>query len=96
MMLRDSAALAQQRVIDVQFADFMPDPFVTVRTLYGALGRDLEPVAEQRMRDFLAAHPGDRGGNRYRWADTGLDAAQVRAQVRGYQQRYGVPDEPLK
>ena len=92
MMLRDSAALAQQRVIDVQFADFMPDPFVTVRTLYGALGRDLEPVAEQRMRDFLAAHPGDRGGNRYCRADTGLDAAQVR----GYQRRFGVPDEPIR
>ncbi len=67
MMLRDSAALAQQRVIDVQFADFIRDPFV-----------------------------GDRGGNRYCWADTGLDAAQVRAQVRGYQQRYGVPDEPIR
>ena len=96
MMLRDSAALAQQRVIDVQFADFMRDPFVTVRTLYGALGRDLEPVAEQRMREFLAAHPGDRGGNRYCWADTGLDAAQVREQVRGYQRRFGVPDEPIR
>jgi len=96
MMLRDSAALAQQRVIDVQFADFMRDPFVTVRTLYGALGRDLEPVAEQRMREFLAAHPGDRGGNRYCWADAGFDAAQVREQVRGYQRRFGVPDEPIR
>ena len=96
MTLRDSAALAGRRVVDVQFADFIRDPFVTVRTLYGALGRDLEPLTEQRMRDFLAAHPGDRGGNRYCWADTGLDAAQVRAQVRGYQQRYGVPDEPIR
>ena len=96
MMLRDSAALAQQRVIDVQFAVFMPDPFVTGRTLYGALGRDLEPVAEQRMREFLAAHPGDPGGTRYCWADTGLDAGLVREQVRGYQQRYGVADEPIR
>ena len=31
-----------------------------------------------------------------RWADTGLDAGLVREQVRAYQQRYGVPDEPLK
>ena len=54
---------AGRRVIDVQFADFMRDPFVTVRSLYDALGRDLEPVAEQRMRDFLAAHPGDGGGD---------------------------------
>lgn len=96
MALRDSGALAGTQVIDVQFADFMADPFGTVRALYGALGRDLEPVAEQRMRDFLAAHPGDRGGNRYRWEDTGLDAGQVREQVRGYQERYGIPDEPLR
>ncbi|MCV7154743.1 sulfotransferase family protein [Mycolicibacterium pyrenivorans] len=98
MRLRDSDALAGQRVVDVQFVDFMHDPFATVRTLYTALDRELEPAAEQRMRDFLAGHPGDRGanGSRYRWADTGLDAGQVREQVRGYQQRYGVPDEPLR
>ena len=48
------------------------------------------------MRAFLAAHPGDRGGSRYCWADTGLDAGLVREQVSAYQERYGVPDEPLK
>src|SRR5215213_4714803 len=76
MKLRDSLA---QRVVDVQFADFI-----------------LDPVAEQNMRAFLAAHPGDGGGSRYTWADTGLDAEVVREQVRPYQERYGVPDEPLK
>jgi len=96
MALRDSGALAGQRVIDVQFADFMRDPFATVRALYDALGRDLEPVAEHKMREFLAAHPGDPGGTRYCWADTGLDAGLVREQVRGYQQRYGVADEPIR
>jgi hypothetical protein len=44
----------------------------------------------------LAAHPGDGGASRYTWADTGLDAGLVREQVRAYQERYGVPDEPLK
>jgi len=85
-----------QRVVDVQFADFMRDPFTTIRALYAELGRELEPVAEQRMREFLAAHPGDGGGSRYSWADTGLDAAEVRERVRPYQERYGVPDEPLR
>ncbi len=93
MKLRDSLS---QRVIDVQFADFMRDPFATIRGLYAELGRELEPVAEQNMRAFLAAHPGDRGGSRYCWADTGLDAGLVREQVSAYQERYGVPDEPLK
>jgi len=93
MKLRDSLS---QRVVDVQFADFIRDPFATIRTLYAELGRELEPVAEQNMRAFLAAHPGDGGGGRYSWADTGLDAGLVREEVRAYQERYGVPDEPLK
>jgi hypothetical protein len=80
----------------VQFADFIRDPFVTIRTLYGELGRELSPVAEAKMRAFLAAHSGDVGGKRYTWADTGLDAGLVREQVREYQQRFSVPDEPLK
>jgi hypothetical protein len=94
MKLRDS--LAGHRVVDVQFADFIRDPFATIRALYAELGRELDPVAEQNMRAFLAAHPGDGGGSRYSWADTGLDEGLVREQVSAYQQRYGVPDEPLK
>ena len=93
MKLRDSLS---QRVVDVQFADFIRDPFATIRALYAELGRELEPVAEQNMRAFLAAHPGEGGGSRYSWADTGLDAGLVREQVRVYQDCYGVPDEPLK
>ena len=93
MKSRESLA---QRVVDVQFADFIRDPFATIRALYVELGRELDPVAEQNMRDFLAAHPGDGGGSRYTWSDTGLDAGLVREQVSAYQERYGVPDEPLK
>ncbi|WP_006242042.1 sulfotransferase family protein [Mycolicibacterium tusciae] len=96
MTLRDSPALAGKEIVDVQFADFIRDPFATIRTLYAELGRELSPVAETNMRAHLAAHPGDGGGGRYTWTDTGLDAGQVREQVREYQQRFGVPDEPLK
>ena len=92
MTLRDS--LPPGQVIDVQFTDFMRDPFATIRSLYGRLDRELTPAAERRMREHLAAHPGD-GGGRYSWADTGLDADQLREQVAGYQQRYAVPTEPL-
>jgi Sulfotransferase family len=96
MTLRDSPALAGKQIVDVQFADFIRDPFATIRALYAELGRELSPVAEKNMRAHLAAHPGDGGGSRYTWADTGLDASLVREQVREYQQRFGVPDEPLK
>jgi hypothetical protein len=96
MELKESGRLADGRVIDVQFADFIRDPFATIHTVYDALGRELTPVAEQRMRDHLAAHPGDGGGARYTWSDTGLDEAEVRAQVHDYQQTYDVPTERLK
>lgn len=96
MKLRDSPALAGHQIVDVQFADFIRDPFATIRALYAELGRELSPIAEANMRAHLAAHPGDGGGSRYTWDDTGLDAGAVREQVREYQQRFGVPDERLK
>ncbi|HNM85626.1 MAG TPA: sulfotransferase [Mycobacterium sp.] len=94
MSVRDK--LPGDRVIDVLFADFMRDPFATIATVYDRLGRDLRPETEQRMRDFLADNPGDGGGGRYTWADTGLDAGEVRERVRGYQERYGVPSEEIR
>ncbi|MGO9507107.1 MAG: sulfotransferase, partial [Mycobacterium sp.] len=96
MALRDKDAVLDGRVIDVQFADFMKDPWATIGDIYAKLGRELKPDAAQRMRDFLAAHPGDGGRGRYTWSDTGLDAAEVRDRVRAYQERYAVPTEDLR
>lgn len=96
MALRDGGAVPADRVIDVQFADFMNDPWTTVKDIYQRLNRELRPDAEQKMRDFLASHPSDGGRSRYTWADTGLDAAEVRERVGAYQDRYGVPTEQLR
>lgn len=92
----DDGAIASDRIVNVRFADFMQDPFATIAAVYERMGRELTPVAEQRMRDHLAAHPGDGGGNRYTWADTGLDAAELRERVRAYQERFDVPSETLR
>jgi len=96
MTMRDSGAVPAGRVIDVLFTDFMNDPWTTINDIYRRLGRELRPDTAQRMRDFLAAHPGDGGGSRYTWSDTGLDAADVRDRVSAYQDRYGVPTEQLR
>lgn len=96
MAARDRGVFPAAQVVDVQFAEFMADPFATIGRLYAALGRELTPVAESRMRAFLAAHPGDGGGSRYTWSDTGLSEAVLRPQVASYQQRYAVPTETLK
>ena len=96
MALRDSGAVPAGSFIDVQFADFMKDPWKTISGIYQKLGRELRSATEKKMRDFLAAHPSDGGRGRYTWSDTGLDAGEVRDRVRTYQDRYSVPTEQLR
>jgi hypothetical protein len=74
----------------------MNDPWATIGGIYQALGRELRPETEQRMRDFLAAHPSDGGHGRYSWSDTNLNADEVRERVRPYQDRYAIPTEELR
>jgi hypothetical protein len=49
------------------------------------------------MRAFLDEHPGDGGGSgtRYRFADTGLDAEELRQRTSAYRDRFAVVDEPI-
>jgi hypothetical protein len=95
MKARDEGVFPASQLVDVQLTDFVRSPFPFLHKLYAQLGRELTPDTEQRMRDFLVAHPGDGGGGRYRWADTGLDAGELRERVAAYQERYDVPSEPL-
>jgi len=96
MDLRDRGVVPPDRVVDVRFSDFMSDPWSSIKGIYRKLGRELSPATENSMRAFLATHPSDGAGNRYTWSDTGLDAAEVREQVRAYQERYDVPTERLR
>ncbi|MGH9016402.1 MAG: sulfotransferase family protein, partial [Acidimicrobiales bacterium] len=95
MAFRDGPSAAAGRIIDVQYAEFLADPLATVGRLYDDLGRPLTADTERRMRAFLAGHPGDGGGGRYSFADTGLDAGAVRERARPYQERFGVASEPV-
>ncbi len=97
MEARDRGTFPPDQFVDVQFADFMGDPWATIKDLYTAMGRELSGVAEQRMRAFLASNPGDGGGGgvRYRFADTGLDEGELRDRSTAYQHRFDVPSEPV-
>ncbi len=53
----DDGVISRDRVVNVRFADFMQDPLATIGAVYERLGRELTPVAEQRMRAHLAANP---------------------------------------
>ena len=62
MEARDRQIFPPDQVVDVQFSEFVDDPFSTINELYAALGRELTGDTEHRMRAFLAGNPGDGGG----------------------------------
>lgn len=93
---RRSGLVVPSRVIDVKYTDFVADPIAVIRGIYDRLGTELHPATEQRMCDFLIAHPGQDGeGTRYTFAETGLDAAKLRDRAHAYQDYFDVPAEPL-
>jgi len=94
---RKDGTVPADQVVDVQYAEFLADPFATIGAVYDALGLEFTGEAEGAMRAFLATHPGDGGGagSRYTFADTGLDADALRERSRPYQEYFAVPSEPL-
>jgi hypothetical protein len=98
MDARDRGVFPAEQLVDVHFAAFVADPLATIGEIYDRLGRELTPAAADRMRAFLAEHPGDGGGSgsRYRFADTGLDEGALRERAAAYQERHGVASEMLR
>jgi hypothetical protein len=93
---RRDQTIPEERAVDVYFRDFLADPMGVVGTIYDRAGLELTAEAERRMRSFLADNPQEKhGGHRYSFADTGLDADALRARLRGYQEYFDVPEEPL-
>src|SRR5262249_46052088 len=91
---RQNGTVPADRVVDVQFSDFMADPFATIRAIYARLGLELTPDAESRMRAFLAENPQDKHGrHRYSFAEAGLDEGEWRERVERYQKYFDVPSE---
>jgi hypothetical protein len=93
---RVSGRVRPGQVLDLHFRDFLADPFATLRRVYDFAGLEWSAEAEARMRAHLAANPADKhGAHRYRFADTGLDAAEERERVKRYTEYFDVPPEPL-
>src|SRR5271168_1839926 len=91
---RDAGDIPTGQIADVVYRDLVADPLGTVERLYA--GWEL-PISEEfrgALESYLAArHSGRAGGHEYSFADTGLDLATHRAQLRPYQERFGVPSE---
>jgi hypothetical protein len=94
---RQDGTIPAERVIDVQYAAFMADPMGTIERIYDHLGVTLTPAAAAAMRGYLADNPADKHGvHGYSLADTGLDAAALRARGRSYEEYFAVEREPLR
>jgi hypothetical protein len=93
---REDGTVAADRVVDVQFREFMADPFTTIRKIYERLGLELSNESEARMRAFLAENTTEKhGGHQYTFTDTELDLGEWRERTRKYQEYFDVPSEDL-
>jgi len=93
----DSEVVPPAQLVHVHFEDFVRHPMRAVEAVYERLGRELGATARRRMQAFLESHPGDGGGagSRYSFADTELDADELRERSAAYQVRFGVGSEPV-
>ncbi len=56
-----TALFAPGQVVDVRYQDIRHDLIGAIARIYDEIGLELTAEAEDRMRTFLAAHPGDQG-----------------------------------
>lgn len=82
------ASVPAQRFYDVAYRDLMRDPCAVVRRIHEHFGSELPAGAVERMHAYLQANPAGRtGAHRYSLDQFGLDAAQVAALNRDYQEK---------
>lgn len=88
---RESGIVNPDRVVDVAFDDFMADPLATIHRIYRSLDLELTAQAESKMRAFLRATPREKHGRHdYSFADTGLDAREMRDRTSRYAEFFDV------
>ncbi len=96
MRVRERGSLAPDQVFDMSFGEFMRDEIAMVRRIYTHFGMALSSEAERRMRRFLAENRADKHGRHtYTLGLGGLDEATERRRYAEYQERYGIPREPV-
>jgi hypothetical protein len=96
VVAREDGTVPADRVVDVQFREFVADPFATIRKIYERLGLELSSESEARMRAFLAENTTEKhGGHQYTFTDTELDIGEWRERTHKYQEYFDVPSEDL-
>ena len=95
--VRDRHLVPDDQVLDVRFHEYMADQWSVVEAVYELAGQPLTDAARAQIQGAMDDNPrGKHGRVRYRLADVGLDANELRAALRGYQERFAVPDEAVE
>jgi hypothetical protein len=91
LRVREQGRVSASRFFDVRYDELLRDPIDVVRRIYAHYGFPFSPVAEERMRRFLARHPKDKHGrHRYTLDDFGMDRDEEAARYRSYCERFGL------
>jgi Sulfotransferase family len=86
----------EHAIVDVQYADLVDDPVATVRSIYSAIGDELDDLGAAAISAYVDAHPrGQFGAHRYDVAEYGLEAAALAERFSAYTERYDVPREDI-
>jgi len=97
MDVRATGTLGASRVFDVHFPELIADPIAMIRRIYGHFDMPLSPLAEERVRAFLAENAADKHGtHRYTLGAAGLDVEAERRRYARYQQHFGIASEPMR
>jgi hypothetical protein len=92
--VRDRDVLPDAQAVDVRFHEFMADDIATVEHIYAVADQPFTAGTRAAMDTFMAGHPRGRHGTVvYDLADFGLDAAERRAALQPYVDRFGVHEE---
>ena len=87
--VRSTAAAGQ--ILDIQYADLVPDPIATVQQIYAHHGYEFTEPVEVAMRQWLAAKRQHKhGAHRYTLEEYGLSEAQVRGDFSEYTKEFGL------
>ncbi len=91
---REKHAAKANQFVDLHFHEIAADAVGCVRRVYAHFGLALTPAFEQRMRDYVAAHPREEhGAHRYTLAGFGLRADEVDEAFADYTARFAVKRE---
>jgi hypothetical protein len=86
--------LPPEQTIDIRFDDFMADDIAMVRRVYQLADQPFDDRAQDAMTTFMAEHPRGRFGSVvYDLGEFGLEAAERRAALAFYSERFGLIPE---